>query len=74
MIPDVVLPETGVRFRLPKFRLVMDQTLVKNGRGVMPDIEVRATPELILRGIDPKIEMVKEIIKKAQSGATLGKY
>ncbi|MBC7827764.1 MAG: peptidase S41 [Chitinophagaceae bacterium] len=70
MIPDVVLPETGVRFRLPKFRLVMDKDLVKNGRGVMPDIYVRATPELILRGIDPKIEVVKDIIKKAQPTTT----
>ena len=70
MIPDVVLPETGVRFRLPKFRLVMDKDLVKEGRGVIPDIEVRATPDLILRGIDPKIEVVKEIIKKAQPATT----
>lgn len=70
MIPNVVLPETGVRFRLPKFRLVMDKNLVKEGRGVMPDIEVRATPELILRGVDPKIELVKNIIKKAQPATT----
>ena len=49
MIPDVVLPQTGVRFRLPKFRLVMDKELVKEGRGVIPDIAVRATPELILK-------------------------
>jgi hypothetical protein len=70
MIPDVRLPETGVHFRLPKFRLVMDKNLVRDGRGVMPDIHVRATPELILRGIDPKIEVVKEIIKKAQPNTT----
>lgn len=70
MIPDVVLPKTGVRFRLPKFRLVMDKELVSQGRGVFPDIEVRATPEFILRGIDPKIEVVKEIIKKAQPHTT----
>jgi Peptidase family S41 len=70
MIPDVVLPQTGVRFRLPKFRLVMDKDLVKEGRGVMPDVPVRATPELILKGIDPKIEVVKEIIKKSQPNTT----
>lgn len=70
MIPDVVLPKTGVRFRLPKFRLVMDKDLVKEGRGVFPDIEVRATPELILKGVDPKVEVVKEIIKKAQPNTT----
>ena len=70
MIPDVKLPETGVRFRLPKFRLVMDKDLVKTGRGVMPDIFVRATPEYILRGVDPKIEVVKEMIKKSQPTTT----
>ncbi len=70
MIPDVRLPETGVRFRLPKFRLVMDKDLVKSGRGVMPDIYVRATPEYILKGVDPKIEAVKEIIKKLQPNTT----
>jgi hypothetical protein len=67
MIPDVVLPLTGVRFRLPKFRMVMDKTLVKAGRGVIPDIEVRSTVETIRLGIDPKVEAVKEMIKKAQA-------
>jgi hypothetical protein len=70
MIPDVVLPETGVRFRLPKFRLVMDKDLVKDGRGVMPDIQVRATADMIRQGIDPKIETVKALIKKAQPTLT----
>jgi C-terminal processing protease CtpA/Prc len=70
MIPDAILPKTGVRFRLPKFRLVMDKELVKDGRGIMPDIQVRATPSLILRGIDPKIEVVKDIIKKSQPTTT----
>ena len=70
MIPEVRLPKTGVRFRLPKFRLVMDKALVSGGRGVMPDIFVRATPEIISKGIDPKIEAVKDIIKKAQPTTT----
>lgn len=29
LIPDVALPETGVRFRLPLFRLVIDKTVLK---------------------------------------------
>jgi hypothetical protein len=36
----------------------------------MPDIYVRASPEIISKGIDPKIEAVKEIIKKAQPATT----
>jgi hypothetical protein len=62
MIPDAILPNTKIRFRLPKFRLVMDTTLVKDGRGIIPDIEVSATPESIRRGIDPKVETVRQMI------------
>jgi hypothetical protein len=62
MIPDAVLPNTKIRFRLPKFRLVMDSTLVKDGRGIIPDIEVGATTESIRRGIDPKVELVRQMI------------
>lgn len=62
MIPDVTLPNTKLRFRLPKFRLVMDKNLVKEGRGVLPDIEVGATLETVRMGIDPKVELVRRII------------
>jgi len=62
MLPDVTLPETGLRFSLPKFRLVMDKDAVAKGRGVMPDIEVLPTVESIRRGVDPKVEAIKDII------------
>ena len=62
MIPDVVLPHTKVRFRLPRFRLVMDKELVQQGRGVLPDIEVAPNLETIRMGIDPKVEAVRQII------------
>jgi hypothetical protein len=62
MLPDVTLPATGLRFSLPKFRLVMDKDEVAAGRGVMPDIEVLPTVESIRRGVDPKVEVIKEII------------
>jgi len=64
MLPDVTLPNTGVRFTLPKFKLVMDKDLVKDARGVMPDIEVGPQVEAIRRGIDPKVEAIKKIIEK----------
>jgi hypothetical protein len=62
MIPDVVLPNTKIRFRLPRFRLVMDKDLVKEGRGLMPDVEVGPTPQTIRLGIDPKVETVRKLI------------
>jgi C-terminal processing protease CtpA/Prc len=62
MIPDVTLPNTKVRFRLPKFRLVMDKNLVKEGRGIIPDIQVAPTRETIRRGIDPKAAIIRRLI------------
>lgn len=62
MIPDVVLPNTKIRFRLPMFRLVMDPALVKDGRGILPDIEVSPTRESIRRGIDPKAAVIRKLI------------
>jgi len=62
MIPDVTLPNTKVRFRLPKFRLVMDKNLVKDGRGIIPDIQVSPTRETIRRGIDPKAAVIRRLI------------
>jgi len=62
MIPDVTLPNSKVRFRLPKFRLVMDKNLVKEGRGILPDIQVAPTRETIRRGIDPKAAVIRRMI------------
>jgi peptidase S41-like protein len=63
LIPDVRLPKTKVRFRLPLFRLVIDKDLPKNGRGIFPDIEARPTVNDIKRGADFKMEKVLELIK-----------
>ena len=67
LIPDVTLPETGVRFRLPLFRLVIDHTLPKNGRGVQPEIYSGPTIEAIQRGADYKMEKVMQLIRRSQS-------
>lgn len=67
LIPDVTLPETGVRFRLPLFRLVIDKTIVKNGRGVPPEVESFPTIDAIRRNADFKAEKVMELIKKDKS-------
>lgn len=64
LIPDVTLPETKVRFRLPLFRLVIDKDAPKTGRGVQPEIESLPTVEAIKRGADFKAEKVMELIKK----------
>ena len=63
LIPDVTLPNTKLRFRLPKFRMVMNKNAPKNGRGVVPDIEVKPSSQAIKNAIDLKAEKVKELIR-----------
>jgi hypothetical protein len=71
MIPDVTLPVTGVRFRLPRYRLVVDRTRVKDGRGILPDVQALPSVEALSKGLDFKTAKVKELIrlKSVDSGA-----
>ena len=63
LIPDGKLPITGVRFRLPLFRLVINKDLPKDGRGVQPEILSLPTIEAIKRGADYKVEKAMELIR-----------
>ena len=63
LIPDVKLPETGVRFRLPLFRLVMDKNYPKTGLGVQPEVLSKPTVDAIRRNIDYKLDKAMEMIK-----------
>ena len=63
LIPDMTLPNTGVRFRLPLFRLVIDKD-AKKGSGVQPEIPSLPTVEAIRRSEDYKMETVKELIRQ----------
>lgn len=67
MIPDVTLPVTGVRFRLPRFRLVVDGTREKNGAGVLPDVAVPPTVDAIMKGVDFKTAAAKDLIRSHAS-------
>jgi hypothetical protein len=67
LIPDVTLPETGIRFRLPLFRLVIDKNYPKTGKGVQPEVEVKPTVDAIRRGADYKLDKVMEMIKADKS-------
>lgn len=67
IIPQLRLPNTRLKVGIPKFRFVMRRELVKEGRGVMPDIYVAPTAEDIRRGVDVKIEAVKKMIIEANS-------
>jgi hypothetical protein len=62
MIPEVTLPITRLRFRLPKFHMVVDKNRVKDGHGVMPDVLAFPTTTAIKNGIDFKAEKAHELI------------
>jgi hypothetical protein len=64
LIPDARLPETGVRFRLPLFRLVIDKNYPKDGKGVQPEVAAFPTIGAIRRGADYKLDKTLELIKK----------
>lgn len=62
LIPDVTLPVTGIRFRLPLFRLVIDKTVPKIGRGVQPEVPSFPTVEAVKRGEDYKLDKAIQMI------------
>jgi hypothetical protein len=66
LIPDLILPNTGIRVRLPLFRLVIDKNIPKDGRGVQPEVLSTPTTEAIRRGADYKMDKVMELIRTHQ--------
>jgi hypothetical protein len=63
MIPNITLPNTKLRVRLPVFKLVQYQHIPEKGTGVMPDIYVGPDWRDVLNGVDTKMEVVKELTK-----------
>ncbi len=63
LIPDITLPNTRLRVRLPLFRLVQYNHTAKDGRGVPPDIYIGTNYEALLKGVDKKMQVVMEMIK-----------
>ena len=62
-LPTVTLPNSKLRLVLPLYRMVFDSHRIKNGRGVVPDVYIPPSSDAIKRGIDLKMEKVKELIK-----------
>ena len=63
LIPDITLPVTHLRVRLPLFRLVQYNHAPKDGRGVMPDVYIGTNYEALVKGFDKKMQVVMEMIK-----------
>lgn len=61
-IPEAHLPFTHIRFRLPRFRMVMNKDIPKTGRGIFPDIEIKPSLNAIRKGYDVKLEYIRRLI------------
>jgi hypothetical protein len=61
-IPEMILPNTKMRVRLPLYRIVNNKEYPKDGKGVLPDVEIKVVQQSILRNKDPKLEKVLELI------------
>jgi len=64
MIPDITLPNTHIRVRLPIFRLVQYKHIAQKGSGVMPDVYIPTSYEALLKGYDKKMQVVMETIRR----------
>lgn len=67
MIPDITLPNTHLRVRLPLFRLVQYHHVPKNGLGVPPDTFIGTSYDALIKGYDKKMQVVMELIKAANA-------
>lgn len=71
MIPDIVLPNTHVRVRLPLFRIVQYNHIAEKGIGVQPDIYIPTSYEALIKGQDQKMEILKRIIYESAADSGL---
>ena len=68
LIPDIVLPNTHIKVRLPLFRLVQWNHAPKDGRGIPPDIYIGTNYNALVKGIDYKMKFVIDMIKAKRAG------
>ena len=62
LIPDIILPNTRVRVRLPLFRIVQYNHIATKGTGVIPDIFIPTSYDALLKSYDKKMQVVKKLI------------
>jgi hypothetical protein len=68
MIPDITLPHTHLRVRLPLFKIVQYKHVAKDGRGVVPDIYIATSYDALLKNYDKKMQAVMQLIKQKAIG------
>lgn len=64
MIPNIRLPHTKMRVRMPLFRLVQYNHGPKNGRGVMPDVYIPPSSTAVRQLVDRKMQVAREMMNE----------
>lgn len=62
-IPTITLPHTKLQVGLPTHRLVIDHTRPR-GHGFIPDVAVAPSSVAIRRGVDLKLQKIRELIQQ----------
>lgn len=65
-LPAIKLPYTKMQITLPMYRIVLDSTRAKDGRGMLPEIPVSPSSIDLRKGVDNKIQKIKEMIQQSQ--------
>lgn len=66
MIPDIKLPNTKLRVRIPFFRIVQYNHVHVKGTGVFPDVYVKPVYKDLINGVDTKMEWVRQKVKEKE--------
>ncbi|MDA3616590.1 S41 family peptidase [Polluticaenibacter yanchengensis] len=64
-MPDIQLPYSKIKVRLPLFRMVLNKEENFTPRGIFPDVEIPPTAEFIRNNIDPKMQYIEKRISKS---------
>lgn len=71
MIPDITLPHTKLRVRLPLFRLVQFDHVSQKGTGIIPDVYVGPHYDALVKGYDRKMQVVRQLIMQSRPSSRL---
>lgn len=68
-LPTIFLPKTKLRITLPLYRMVLNASHPKDGRGILPDVVIDPSSNYIKHGIDPKLEKIRTFILEKNAAA-----
>jgi hypothetical protein len=69
IISHLILPYSQLRLRFPHFKILTASKKPNIGRGVLPDFEIRYTPQQKAQKIDLEMEKTFELIRKNELAA-----